>query len=413
MNDKASLLGQLRNRSRPGAGRQRLALVGSGRRFRGRDRGWSLARSGGARRHPGSCGGGEGRKQRSLGPASGGFRRCSTHSGYVVAQLRAAVSGKSIYKVTDILVAEGQHVKKDEVIARLDDSNAHAALNQASAQVRASEATLAAATRALADITPIYQRNQALVKSGWVSQDALDTSAGTYDALDETGLEVARQQLGVAKATLEVAQRFEEDTIVRAPFDGVVTLKSAQPGQIVSPQFQGGGGIATIVDMNSLEVEVDVSESFISRVHGHQPVGIKLNAYPDWLIPGEVITVIPTADQSKATVKVRVAFQGEGRPGRARDGRAGVVPQRCAHDPREARAATPGTLVPAESRPGQRRHRRGVCHQGRHRRTQRAVRLGAKSEDGQVVLSGLAAGDIKLAIGDLTQLSDGKKIHVE
>ena len=220
-------------------------------------------------------------------------------SGYVVAQLQAAVSGKNIYKVTSILVAEGQHVKKDEVIARLDDSNAHAALNQARAQVKAAGATVVAATRALANITPIYQRSQTLVKNGWISQDALDTARSTYDA-NETGLDVARKQFDVAQAALEVAERLEEDTIVRAPFDGVVTLKSAQPGQIVSPQFQGGGGIATIVDMDSLEVEVDVSEAFISKVHGNQPATIKLNAYPDWQIPGEVITVIPTADRAKA-----------------------------------------------------------------------------------------------------------------
>jgi multidrug resistance efflux pump len=117
----------------------------------------------------------------------------------------------------------------------------------------------------------------------------------------------------VAKATLALAERDQEDTIVRAPFSGVVTVKAAQAGEIVSPQSAGGGftrtGIGTIVDMDSLEVEVDVSENFINRVRPNQPATIRLNAYPDWEIPAAVIAVIPTADRSKATVKVRVGFQ--------------------------------------------------------------------------------------------------------
>ena len=405
MNDKASLLGQLkidRGREPEGsswrwwtAGGAAVVVIGVGL--------WlALAGPGGIPVHAAVV------KPASSGSSAAGGASLLDASGYVVAQLQAAVSGKSIYKVTDILVAEGQHVKKDEILARLDDSNAQAALNQAQAQVKAVEASLTAATKALADITPIYQRNQALMKSGWVSQDALDTSKSIYDA-DETGLEVARQQLGVARAALQVAERFEEDTIVRSPFDGVVTVKSAQPGQIVSPQFQGGGGIATLVDMNSLEVEVDVSESFISKVHGHQPVTIKLNAYQDWEIPGEVIAVIPTADRAKATVKVRVGFK-------EKDDR--VVPEMGARvsflSDTPAAAGAPvsaGAMIPAEA--VQANGDTGVVFVIKDTTVERrAVRLGAKSPDGQVVLSGLAVGD-RVAVGDLSLLSDGAKIHVE
>jgi RND family efflux transporter MFP subunit len=328
-------------------------------------------------------------------------------SGYVVANLQAAVSAKSIYKVTEILVAEGQHVTKGQVIARLDDSNTKAALAQAAAQVKAAEAALTAAGKAFADIAPIFRRNQDLFKSGWISQEALDSSRALYDA-DETAVDVARRQLGVARASLEVATRFEDDTVIRAPFAGVVTVKSAQPGQIVSPQFQGGGGIATIVDMDSLEVDIDVSENFISRVHSRQPVTIRLNAYPDWDIPGEVIAVIPTADRAKATVKVRVAF-------RQKDDR--IVPEMGARvsfleeGKSDAAPVAAGVIVPAEAVQGS--GDSGVVFVVKDKVVERrTVKLGAKGPDGQVVLSGLSAGD-RLAVGDLSKLQDGTRISVE
>ena len=121
-------------------------------------------------------------------------------------------------------------------------------------------------------------------------------------------MSVAEGNLNVAKAAVVVNQRYEDDTVIKAPFDGVVTVKSAQPGEIVSPQFLGGGGIAKIVDMGSLEVDVDVGESFIHRVRPEQAVQITLNAYPDQVLAGRVIAIIPTADRSKATVKVRIGF---------------------------------------------------------------------------------------------------------
>jgi HlyD family secretion protein len=158
----------------------------------------------------------------------------------------------------------------------------------------------------------MFERNRAQFAAAFVSAQAFDDAKASYDAA-RANLDVATRALGVAEASLAVAQRNLDDTVVRAPFGGIVTVKAAQEGEMVSPVSAGGGftrtGIGTIVDMDSLEVEVDVSESFISRVETGQPVSITLNAYPDRRMPGRVIAIIPTADRAKATVKVRVGFE--------------------------------------------------------------------------------------------------------
>ena len=215
----------------------------------------------------------------------------------------------------------------------------------------------------------------------------------------------------MAKATLEINQRFENDTIIKAPFDGVVTVKTAQPGEIVSPQFLGGGGIAKIVDMDSLEVDVDVSENFINRVHSRQASVITLNAYPDWQIPAEVIAVIPTADRSKATVKVRIGIK-------QKDSR--IVPEMGARvsfldSPSAAqRRGAAGTVgfsrpthdaVQAEGDAGFVYVIRGDAVE-RH-----AVRLGARTAEGQTILAGLQPGAL-LALGDLRKLGDRSRVSV-
>lgn len=228
-------------------------------------------------------------------------------SGYVVALREATVSGKSIYRVREVLVQEGQAVSKDEIIAHLDDTNIQAALIQSRAQVKQLEAALEAARVAATDALPIFERNQRQLSDGLISQDTFDAAQAHFHAMT-TAVAVAKQNLEVARAAVDVNLRYQDDTVIRAPFDGVVTVKTAQPGEIVSPQFSGGGGIAKIVDMKSLEVDVDVSENFINRVHPNQLATVTLNAYPDWQIPAAVIAVIPTADRAKATVKVRVGF---------------------------------------------------------------------------------------------------------
>jgi RND family efflux transporter MFP subunit len=232
-------------------------------------------------------------------------------SGYVVARRRATVSAKVTGKVSEVLIEEGRRVESGEIIARLDDSNYRAAVEQASANVAESEANLAAAQTAFADSQPIFQRNEKQQAAGVISAQAFDAAKAAYNS-GRAATTVAQRQVDSAKAGLSIARRNLEDTVIRAPFSGVVTEKAAQIGEIVSPMSAGGGftrtGIGTIVDMDSLEVEVDVSENFINRVHAKQPVIVKLNAYSDWTIPGEVIATIPTADRAKATVKVRIAL---------------------------------------------------------------------------------------------------------
>jgi RND family efflux transporter MFP subunit len=342
------------------------------------------------------------------GPAAGASLLDA--SGYVVALRQATVSGKIIDRVSEVLIEAGQHVQKDEIIARLDDSNIAAALDQAKAQVEQAKANLLAAQTAFDDAAPIYQRNKKLVGLGWISNTAFDTSRASYHAA-ETGLAVAKQQLAVAERGLIYSERNYDDTIIRSPFKGVVTVKNAQPGEIISPQFSGGGGLATIVDMDSLEVDVDVSENFISRVHPNQAATIKLNAYPDWSIPAYVIAVIPTADQSKATVKVRVGFK-------QKDDR--VLPQMGARvsfyddTPQksgDAKPVQPGVIVPAEAVHGNGDVGTLFVVTG-DTVERRAVRLGARSGGDQTILSGLPPG-ARVVIGDPGPLSDGAKVHIE
>ena len=233
-------------------------------------------------------------------------------SGYVVAQRQATVSAKAIGRVVDLRIEDGQHVKEGEIIARLDDTNTRAQLLQAQAQLAQAQASLEAARVAFADQAPIFDRNQKQRAAGVISAQDFDADHANYNAV-QSDLNVKQQMVEVARAQVQVAQRNEDDMTVRAPFDGVITVKVAQKGEIVSPMSAGGGfartGIGTIVDMDSLEVEVDVSENFINRVHPNQPATVRLNAYPDWSIPASVIAIVPTADRSKATVMVRVGFK--------------------------------------------------------------------------------------------------------
>jgi RND family efflux transporter MFP subunit len=246
-----------------------------------------------------------------LGPARPGTTSLLDASGYIVARRRATVAAKITGKVIEVSLQEGQRVEAGQIIARLDDSNARAALAQSEAQVKQAEAVVASSQTAYEDALPIFRRNEREKAAGVISAQSFDQARTQIDAA-KSELLVSQRALDAARAGREVAQRNLDDTIVRAPFSGIVTEKAAQAGEMVSPISAGSGftrtGIGTIVDMNSLEVEVDVSENFIGRVLPQQPVRIKLNAYPDWDIPGAVIATIPTADRAKATVKVRIAI---------------------------------------------------------------------------------------------------------
>jgi len=243
---------------------------------------------------------------------AGGAATVLNASGYVEPRRKATVSSKITGKVTEVLVDEGMMVEEGQVLARLDDSDArrrHEAIradrNVAAASIDELEVNLADAERTL-------RRTVELRDQGVASLQDYDTSTANVDAF-RARLAVARRSLDSADAQLAVAAQDLENYTIRAPFAGVAVSKDAQPGEMVSPVSAGGGftrtGISTIVDMSSLEIEVDVNESYIAKVSPGQPADAVLDAYPDWHIPATVRTVIPTADRQKATVKVRLTFE--------------------------------------------------------------------------------------------------------
>jgi RND family efflux transporter MFP subunit len=233
-------------------------------------------------------------------------------TGYVVARRQATVSSKATGRVAEVLIEEGQRVEQGQVIARLDSSGTTAALAEAAARLAQAEADLDAARIAVEDAHPIFRRNEQQYARALISGQAFDAARAAYNAT-RADLEVKARAVDVARAGLLVAERNHDDTVIRAPFTGVVTVKAAQPGEIVSPLSASSGfartGIGTIVDMESMEVEVDVNESFIALVHPGQDARVRLNAYADLEIAAETVAVVPAVDRSKATVRVRVRFK--------------------------------------------------------------------------------------------------------
>ena len=232
-------------------------------------------------------------------------------SGYVIARRMATVSSQSTGQLVDVRVEEGMAVTEGDVLARLDDAGERAQLALSQAQLSASQASQAEIRVQLEDARRTLQRQDELRQRGLTSQADLDSAQAAVASL-EARLEASRENVQVARRQVDLRQELLDDTVIRAPFSGVVVAKAAQPGEMVSPVSAGGGftrtGICTIVDMDSLEIEVDVNEAYIDRVRQGQPVTAILDAYPDWQIPAEVIAIVPTADRQKATVKVRVGF---------------------------------------------------------------------------------------------------------
>lgn len=233
-------------------------------------------------------------------------------TGYITARRQATVSSKVTGKVQEVLIEEGKRVEEGQVLARLDDTDAQAQFSLVRAQVDSARSQLGDLRIQIAQAERELKRQQELVTRKLSSQQLLEQTRATLDSL-KARLSTQQRQVIVAEQSVRVAEVNLDNTIVRAPFTGVIIAKAAQQGEIVSPISAGGGftrtGIGTIVDMDSLEVEVDVNESYIGRVQPNQPVETTLNAYPDWKIPSEVIAIIPTADRSKATVKVRIALK--------------------------------------------------------------------------------------------------------
>jgi RND family efflux transporter MFP subunit len=233
-------------------------------------------------------------------------------AGYVTARRRATVSSKITGKVVEVNVEEGMAVQEGQILARLDDVTAKASLALAEAQVNASKRTLDESEVRLAEAKVTLKRMVDLLKGGIVGQAEVDTAQAQVDSI-AARIQALNQQTTVAERQADFARTNLDDTIIRAPFSGVAISRDAQAGEMVSPVSAGGGftrtGICTIVDMRSLEIEVDVNQNYINRVEPKMDVVAVLDAYPDWQIPGFVITPVPTGDRAKNTVLVRIGFK--------------------------------------------------------------------------------------------------------
>ena len=232
-------------------------------------------------------------------------------SGYVTARRRATVSSKVTGKVIEVNVEEGMAVRQGQVLARLDDSTVRAGLELARAQLEAARRAVPEVEVRLDEARLVLGRRTRLSNDGLATPADLDQAKADVNSL-LARIASQREQIMVAERQVALQQTALDDMVIRAPFSGVAISKDAQPGEMVSPVSAGGGftrtGISTIVDMRSLEVEVDVNESYINRVAAGQSVTAVLDAYPDWQIPASVITMVPTADRQKATVLVRIGF---------------------------------------------------------------------------------------------------------
>jgi RND family efflux transporter MFP subunit len=337
-------------------------------------------------------------------------------TGYVVARRMATVSAKITGRVREVLIEEGQRVAAGEVMATLDPVDASAQRSLAAAQAAAARSQVAGVQAQLREAEAAVARLAALVDDRLVSRAQYDQAVAERDRL-RAQLATARRNAEVGADQLAIAELGVDNTVVRAPFAGVVIAKAAQPGEIVSPLSAGGGftrtGIGTIVDMDSLEIEVDVGESYIGRVQPKMPVQATLNAYPDWQIPGEVIAIIPTADRSKATVKVRIALL-------ERDAR--IVPDMGVRvsfleqaPPPGADTPPPGVLVPAAAIVGRDGAQVAFVVGGRDGDTgtveRRVVQPGRRLGDDREVTAGLRGGDT-VVLDPPPDLADGDRVRI-
>jgi HlyD family secretion protein len=322
---------------------------------------------------------------------AGAERTVLNASGYVTARREATVSSKVTGKVTEILIEEGVRVEADQILARLDDTNVRGSLQLAQAQSASAQSSLEETRVRLKEAEQEMQRQGALVKGNAAAQADFDRAEATALAL-RARLAQQLTAVTVAERTVAIWQQQLEDTVIRAPFAGIVTSKNAQPGEMISPMSSGGftrTGICTIVDMDSREIEIDVNESYINRVAPGQEVEATLDAYAGWKIPCKVIAIIPTADRQKSTVRVRVGF-----------------------DQLDLRAAGPAArrVVIPRSAVQNRDGRDFVFVISRGRAERRAVTV-AGAQDGDVTLSaGLATGET-VAVDAPAGLADGAAVR--
>ena len=343
-------------------------------------------------------------------------------SGYVTARRQATVSSKITGKVVEVLVEEGMAVDEGQVLARLDDTTARAALRLAQANLEAARRAVAETRVRLKQAGLDLERAETLFGKKVSAQADLDAARTERQALDAR-LALERQQVEVARREVESRQVAVDDTVIRAPFAGVAVSKDAQPGEMISPVSAGGGftrtGICTLVDMSSLEIEVDVGESYIQRVRPDQPVEATLDAYPEWRIPGRVITIVPAADREKATVRVRIGFD-------QLDPRIlpdmgvhvafldeGSLSSVAAGKPAQARLLVPRAAIRSAAEGGDVAFVvDGEDSAASATLERRTVTTGAIEGERIQVLSGLAAGE-RVVVEGPSELADGERVRVE
>lgn len=331
-------------------------------------------------------------------------------SGYVTPRRRATIAAKITARVSTLYAEEGMHVKEGQVLALLDDSDAKVRLTSAKADRDAAAASLADLRVNLANAQRELVRTQGLQQGGVTSQQALDAARTLVESY-KARIASNERQVQSADARISVAQQDLDNCVVRAPFAGIVVSKDAQVGEMVSPISAGGGftrtGIATVVDMNSNEIEVDVNENYIARVRTGQPVTAVLDAYPDWQIPAKVRTVIPTADRQKATVKVRISFDHLD-PRILPD--MGVKVSFLGDEEQKTQSAAALTVPKSAIKNDNGSTVVYVYRNGTVER--RAVRLGNSRDNEQEVIAGISDGDQVVVRGN-EAIHDGQKVDVK
>ena len=346
--------------------------------------------------------------------APGGTAGILNASGYVTPRNRATIAAKITGRVTGVFFDEGTHVHKGQLLATLDDSDARKALDSAKADRDASQAAIADLQVQLRLAEIQLHRADELRKAGVQSQEQLDTASASADSL-KAKIELAKEQVLAADARMRESQQAVDNCVITAPYDGIVVSKDAQVGEMVSPISAGGGftrtGIATVVDMNSNEIEVDVNEAYISRVTDHQRVTAILDAYPNWEIPSHVRTVIPSADRQKATVKVRISFD-------KLDPRIlpdmGIKVTFLSDEPvkkKDKTAPAVAAMLPTEAVRDE--NGRKIVYLVKNDHVERrAVSVGNTAGTSTEILSGLAAGDAVVLRGP-ANLQDGQAVEIK
>ena len=335
-------------------------------------------------------------------------------SGYVAARLQSTVSSKVTGRIIEVLVEEGMAVREGQVLARLDDTTERSYLALAEAQLGAARGAQAELEVRYEEARLDLDRQRRLLEQRLIGQADLDAAQAEADSL-RARIANQREQVVVAEREIDVRRTALEDTVIRAPFSGVAISKDAQPGEMISPVSAGGGftrtGVCTIVDMSSLEIEVDVNESYINRVSPAQRVVATLDAYPDWEIPASVITTIPAADRQRATVLVRIAFDELGDPRILPDMGVNVAFLESGPPPEESVAdETPRLWIPAAALRSDGGAQVVFVARG-DTVERRAVTTGLEDAGDVEVLAGLSAGELVVVEGP-PELADGDRVSV-